>query len=106
METTKKLRVLMLEDSPGDAGLIERALRRDQIDFIASRVDTREDFDRSIRSFEPDVILSDHGMPEFNSIEALKICSKERVLAPFILVTGTVSEEFAATCLKLGADDY
>jgi signal transduction histidine kinase len=50
--------------------------------------------------------LSDHGLPQFNSIEALRICLKERSFAPFILVTGTVSEEFAVTCLKMGADDY
>lgn len=103
---TRKLKILMLEDSYDDVGLIERVLRKDQIDFVAERVDTREDFNNSIKRFQPDVILSDHGMPEFNSIEALKICTKERMLTPFILVTGTVSEEFATTCLKLGADDY
>jgi signal transduction histidine kinase len=106
MEKTKKLKILMLEDSRDDAGLIERTLRKDQIDFVTERVDTREDFNQSLLNFQPDVILSDHGMPAFNSIEALKICMKERKFAPFILVTGTVSEEFAATCLKLGADDY
>src|SRR5687768_10704181 len=105
MEKTKKLKILMLEDSRDDAGLIERTLRKDQIDFVTERVDTREDFNHSLQNFQPDVILSDHGMPTFNSIEALKICMKERRFAPFILVTGTVSEEFAATCLKLGADD-
>lgn len=106
MEKTKKLKILMLEDSRDDAGLIERTLRKDQLDFVTERVDTRDDFNNSLKRFQPDVILSDHGMPEFNSIEALKICSKERIYSPFILVTGTVSEEFAATCLKLGADDY
>jgi signal transduction histidine kinase len=102
----KKLKILMLEDSSDDVGLIERVLRKDQIDFVYERVDTREDFSESIKRFVPDVILSDHGMPEFNSIEALKIVTKERSATPFILVTGTVSEEFATTCLKLGADDY
>ncbi|HEY0651508.1 MAG TPA: ATP-binding protein [Chryseosolibacter sp.] len=106
MEKGRPLKILMLEDNPDDAGLIERLLKKEQVNFISERVDTRNEFDNSIKRFVPDVILSDHGMPEFNSIEALKICSRERVMAPFILVTGTVSEEFAATCLKLGADDY
>ncbi|HEU5147261.1 MAG TPA: hybrid sensor histidine kinase/response regulator, partial [Chryseosolibacter sp.] len=56
--------------------------------------------------FQPDVILSDHALPQFNSLEALKICRKRAVNVPFILVTGTVSEEFAVSCLKQGADDY
>jgi signal transduction histidine kinase len=106
MEKTRKLKILMLEDSRDDAGLIERTLRKENLNFVTERVDTRDDFNKSLQRFQPDVILSDHGMPEFNSIEALKICTKERIFSPFILVTGTVSEEFAATCLKLGADDY
>jgi signal transduction histidine kinase len=106
MPNSKKLRILMLEDSAEDAGLIERVLLRDNFSFVTERVDAREEFDHAIRNFSPDVVLSDHGLPQFNSLEALKICLKERAFAPFILVTGTVSEEFAATCLKLGADDY
>jgi signal transduction histidine kinase len=106
MENRKKLKILMLEDNRDDVGLIERVLRKDNMDFVTQRVDTREEFNTAIKSFAPDVVLSDHGLPEFNSIEALKICLKQNSFAPFILVTGTVSEEFAATCLKLGADDY
>ncbi|HTF18502.1 MAG TPA: HAMP domain-containing sensor histidine kinase [Chryseolinea sp.] len=106
MANKNRLKILILEDSVDDAGLIEHALRKDNINFETERVDSREDFNRAIINFEPDVILSDHGLPQFNSIEALKISLKERAIAPFILVTGTVSEEFAATCLKLGADDY
>jgi signal transduction histidine kinase len=45
-------------------------------------------------------------LPEFNSIEALKICHENGLNLPFILVTGAVSEEFAVNCLKRGADDY
>lgn len=105
-QNSKKLRILMLEDSRDDAGLIERVLQKESLDYVVERVETREEYDNAIRDFEPDVVLSDHGLPQFNSIEALKICLKERKFTPFILVTGTVSEEFAATCLKLGADDY
>jgi len=39
-------------------------------------------------------------------MEALDIYRGSDVRAPFILVTGTVSEEFAVTSLKRGADDY
>jgi signal transduction histidine kinase len=45
-------------------------------------------------------------LPQFNSLEALTICQKKGLDIPFILVTGTVSEEFAVSCLKQGADDY
>lgn len=106
METEKKLKILMLEDNPEDAFLIERVLRKDNMVFVAERVDTKEEFCESIERFQPDVVLSDHGLPRFNSREALKISLKERAVAPFILVTGTMSDEIAISCLRDGADDY
>lgn len=106
METEKKLKILMLEDNPEDAFLIERVLRKDNMVFVTERVDTREEFCESIERFQPDVVLSDHGLPRFNSREALKISLKERAVAPFILVTGTMSDEIAISCLREGADDY
>jgi signal transduction histidine kinase len=102
----KKLKILMLEDNQDDVVLIERILQKDNLSFITTCVDTRDEFNEAIKSFQPDVVLSDHGLPQFNSIEALKICLKECAFTPFILVTGTVSEDFAITCLNQGADDY
>jgi signal transduction histidine kinase len=81
-------------------------LRKDNMVFVAERVDTREEFLESIDRFQPDVVLSDHGLPRFNSREALKISLKQRAAAPFILVTGTMSDEIAISCLREGADDY
>lgn len=96
----------MLEDLEEDAGLIERALRKEKIAFSSIRVDTREDFVEVLGSFSPDIILSDHSLPYFNSIEALRVCKEQAPDIPFLLVTGAVSEEFAVSCLKQGADDY
>lgn len=106
MSNDKVLKILMLEDLQDDVGLIERALRKEGMSFSSRRVDSEEDFTQSLQRFQPDVILSDHALPQFNSLEALKICRKYAVNVPFILVTGTVSEEFAVSCLKQGADDY
>lgn len=102
----KELKILMLEDLQDDVGLIERTLRKQGISFVSKRVDTRNEFVEALDEFDPDVILSDHALPQFNSLDALNICKKESMNVPFILVTGTVSEEFAVSCLKQGADDY
>jgi signal transduction histidine kinase len=102
----KELKILMLEDLQDDVGLIERTLNKQGIVFVGKRVDTREEFKDALTAFDPDVILSDHALPQFNSLEALTICQNQGMNIPFILVTGTVSEEFAVSCLKQGADDY
>lgn len=105
-----KLKILMLEDSLDDVNLIERELIRSGLVFSLLVVSTREEFKEAVYNFKPDVILSDHSLPSFNSIEALKIFqvaqAKLNLATPFILVTGAVSEEFAVECIKAGADDY
>lgn len=102
----EELKILMLEDLEEDTGLIVRTLKKENFRFTHVRVETREEFFESCHSYKPDLILSDHSLPQFNSIEALKICHEAGLKVPFILVTGAVSEEFAVMCLKQGADDY
>ncbi len=106
----KPLKILILEDSVDDVELIARELKRGGIAFVFSVVNKKHEFTRALREMDPDVILSDHSLPQFNSIEALKIYQQYQretnTMAPFILITGTVSEEFAVQCIKAGADDY
>ncbi|MDB5257151.1 MAG: hybrid sensor histidine kinase/response regulator [Chitinophagaceae bacterium] len=102
----EELKILMLEDVPEDAELLERVLKKEKFTFTALRVDERAKYTDALVSFAPDVILSDHSLPQFNSIEALEICQGMQLDVPFIVVTGSVSEEFAVNCIKRGADDY
>jgi len=102
----RELKILMLEDVEEDSGLIKWSLQKGGLHFDSQRVDNREAFIAALRNYQPDVVLSDHSLPQFNSMEALRICRWVDLRAPFILVTGTVSEEFAVACLKQGADDY
>ncbi len=100
------LKVLILEDSISDAELIKRLLNRElqEMDFRIAM--DKKSFIQSLHNFSPDVVLSDHSLPQFDSSEALKITRDWLKEVPFILVTGTVSEEYAAEIIKLGADDY
>lgn len=102
----RELRILMLEDVPDEAELIERVLKKAGIAFTCVRVDGADEFSQALRTFLPDLVISDHALPQFNSIEALKVCRSAGFDIPFILVTGTVSEEFAVNALKQGVDDY
>jgi signal transduction histidine kinase len=100
------MNILLLEDSIDDVGLIERELKKQGMSFQSRCVDSEREYVDALTSFKPHVILSDHGLPQFNSIDALKIAQRLNSHVPFILVTGSVSEEFAVSCLKQGADDY
>lgn len=102
----KTLKILHVEDNEADAGLVMRALKNGGLDFIIQVVETRLDFEAALNQFHPDVILSDHSLPQFNSMEALEIYKTKNKPVPFILITGSVSEEFAVKSIKEGADDY
>ncbi|HMK27904.1 MAG TPA: PAS domain S-box protein [Chitinophagaceae bacterium] len=102
----KPLKILLLEDNPIDAEIIQRRLLKEKTNcefFIATN---KKIFLRGLEEFFPDVILSDNSLPQLNAIEALKLTRRQYPHIPFILVTGTVSDEYAADVIKAGADDY
>lgn len=104
--SVKKIRVLHLEDVATDAYMVAHKLKAANIEVDLEVVDNRENFITALQEFKPEVILSDHNLPTFNSLEALNILKNLGIRIPFILVTGAVSEEFAATAIKKGAEDY
>jgi PAS domain S-box-containing protein len=53
-----------------------------------------------------DVIVSDHRMPRFGSLEALAIRGQLGSDVPFIVVSGAIGEEMAVEAMKAGAYDY
>lgn len=101
-----KLRILIIEDNIEDANLIQYHLTEEGIEYISRIVDTKEEFEDALDNFSPDAILCDHTLPQFDSVLALKILNKRKIKVPFILVTGSVSEEFAVQMIHSGASDY
>jgi PAS domain S-box-containing protein len=81
-------------------------LRRAELDFTARRVVTRPDFERALREFHPDIIVSDHQLPQFSGVAALELARARAPHAPFILLTGSLDEETAVEYMKAGAADY
>ena len=100
------LQILLVEDNPADAELIQYELQRSGVLHHAQCVATKNAFLAALRKTPPDAIISDYSMPQFNAIDALHAIKAHRVDVAFILVTGTQSEEVAVQCLKEGADDY
>ena len=99
------LRLLILEDRPVDVELMLHALR--QADFVPEwqRVETEADY---VACLHPDltVILADYTLPQFDALRALRLLQERRLDIPFIVVTGSISEEVAVECMKQGAADY
>jgi PAS domain S-box-containing protein len=101
-----QLRILLIEDNPADADLITYELRNAGVLHHARCVAGKKEFLKELRAEPPDAIISDFSMPQFNALDALHLLQAHCVEVPFILVTGSQSEEVAVQCIKEGADDY
>lgn len=102
----KNIKILHLEDVEFDADLVNRLLKKSNIETEIKVVDNKEAYVEALIEFAPDVILSDHTLPSFNSSDALHIFLQSGIKIPFILVTATISEEYAVSVIKAGANDY
>jgi len=96
----------MLEDDPADAELIQRLLRKEQWDIEFTLVTTPDAYEMALRRSMPDLILADNSVPQFDARDALQFARSQSLYIPFIMVTGTVSEDYAVEMIKAGADDY
>lgn len=101
-----KIKILHLEDQPSDAEQVAYILKKAHLAFEVMLVTTRLQYSQALEEFKPEVIICDHNLPSFNSIEALEMLKRLNLKIPFVLVTGTVSEEFAVEAMRAGVDDY
>src|SRR5689334_19366002 len=96
------LRLLILEDRADDAELMLRTLASDDFAVEHRRVESERAFLAALA--EPwDVVLTDYSLPSY-SVEAALAAVRECGLdLPVIVVTGSISEEVAVECMRLGA---
>jgi CheY-like chemotaxis protein len=100
------MRILIAEDVPTDAKLVEFEIKRELGDCTFLRVETETDFLNALADVRPDIIVSDYSMPAFDGMTALKLAVAHVPDVPFIMVTGSMNEETAVECMKAGAWDY
>ncbi len=102
------LRLLLVEDNPGDARLIQEFLR-DALpgDFHLEKVD-RLAAAREALSDGKDgyVVLLDLSLPDAHGLETVRGVSEAAPTAPIIVLTGLDDETVALRTLQEGAQDY
>lgn len=101
-----RYRILIAEDDENDALLMIRTLKGEVITFDPRIVTDREAFAREINDFQPDLVLCDYTLPNFNGSDAVRIVRAAGSDAPVIVVTGTLGDERAADLIKEGVTDY
>ncbi|MBM4168789.1 MAG: PAS domain S-box protein [Ignavibacteria bacterium] len=101
----KETRILLLEENTDDIARITRELKRSGISFSSNVVTNARAFRKALRTFGPDIVLSDYSRTSFSARDALKLLATASSRIPLLVVTGSIDEESAVACLKEGADD-
>lgn len=101
------IKVLIVEDNPNDAKLIDYHIKRIVSDPEIVRVENFDDFVEALENFKPEIILSDYKMNGFDGMEVLKYANENSTVSSFIFITGTINnEELAAQTILSGATGY
>ncbi len=103
-QTTKKTRILIVEDEPAMvAGL------RDNFEYegyeVISAADGVEGLDRALAD-NPDLVVLDVMMPRMSGLDVCKQLKTSRPALPIIMLTARGQEIDKVVGLELGADDY
>ncbi len=103
---TKTIRILLVEDSEDDTVLLNRQIKKEGLDVQSKRVSNSEEMMQALDEETWDAIICDYMMPEFTVTDALKLVHDLGYDLPFIIVSGTISDEIAVEMMKAGAHDY
>lgn len=107
LPNSQPFHILLLEDLPEDARLIERMVMKAVPTYHLKVVNNRDDFQQALDGFAPALILADYYLPQFKGNEALQIAQEQTPNIPFIFITGTLNdEELAAETILSGASGF
>ena len=105
VETTRKLRVLAVDDSPVMLSTINSVLGGEYKVYSMPKPSMVESF---LRQITPDLILLDYEMPEINGFELVPIIRNFEELkeTPIIFITSMGTIEHISAATVLGARDF
>ncbi len=105
--TANQLKILLIEDNPGDTRLIQEMLRERQARNI--QLETAGRLDEGLAKLterRPDVILLDLGLPDSHGLSTLAGVYSKASDIPIVVLTGFGDEAIALEAVKKGAQDY
>jgi PAS domain S-box-containing protein len=100
------LRVLVVEDAKSDIALLLLALREGGFEVTYEAAATQAAMRAALMHHQWDVIISDHGMPQFRGPAALALTLEISPDVPFVIVSGEIDINLAVSLIQAGARDY
>jgi two-component system, sensor histidine kinase and response regulator len=104
---TDRIRVLLIENDPGDARLMQEALLESGIDYFDLEITyTLADGMERVSGGGIDVILLDLSLPDSFGLETFARAKAHALGVAIIVLTGSTDDSLALTLVQSGAQDY
>ena len=99
-------KIFIIEDEPSIVKLLKYNLEKEG--FIVGFSDNGNEGFKSLKNFDPDILLLDWMLPDLSGIEICKLIKKNEKLSkiPIIMLTARGEEEDKIKGLDSGVDDY
>ena len=105
-ESTPVLRILILEDDPHDADLLQDTLEAAGMVCDIVRATSRQQYESALADGVYDVVLCDYNLPGYDGLSAVILAGQKQPGAAVLVVSGNLGAEEAVQCLQAGAMDY
>jgi signal transduction histidine kinase len=104
---TAPLRVLLVEDNPGDADLIVELLSREVFTRLSIKSVSRlSEALEAVAAEVFDVVLLDLGLPDSFGMDTLRAMRQQAAKMPIIVFTGNNDEQAGLAAIREGAQDF
>jgi signal transduction histidine kinase len=100
------MRVLLVEDSPSDAMLLEAELCEAAPGSLVKHASSLEASRTALMAGTHDIILLDLGLPDSEGLDTFRAIAEIAVHTPIVVISGLDDERIAESAVLLGADDY
>jgi diguanylate cyclase (GGDEF)-like protein len=105
-EQDKTFQVLLVEDNPGDARLVQELLSETGSQFQLSHVATLTDARHQLMTEGADCVLLDLSLPDASRLEAPMQLRAAAPDVPIVILSGLQDELLAIKAVQEGAQDY
>ena len=102
----KEIRILLIEDSADDEILLRLKLEKSGFKPDITRLIDLEEIKNLAVKKSWDIIITDHKLPNFSSLDVIKTLEEVKVDIPIIIVSGLITEDDAVDAMRAGAKDY
>lgn len=103
----RRIRLLLVEDSPGDVRLFAEMIREARA--FQFELEHRDTIDKALGFLAgtcPDMIVLDLGLPDGGGVDAIHKVQRAAPNVPLVVLTGLDDEAAAIEALHAGAQDY